>query len=112
DRCRPQTTSSVTSGDGRRPARTRMPDSLIDPTQTNPVTVSDSAAKRIAFLMAQEQTPAMLRVAVSGGGCSGFQYVFDFDTVRNEDDVVIEKNGAVVLVDSTSLELLKGSVID
>ena len=89
-----------------------MPDSLIDPTQTNPVTVSDSAAKRIAFLMAQEQTPAMLRVAVSGGGCSGFQYVFDFDTVRNDDDVVIEKNGAVVLVDSTSLELLKGSVID
>ena len=76
------------------------------------VAVTDNAARRIAFLMSRETQPTMLRVAVSGGGCSGFQYVFDFDTKRNEDDLVIEKEGAVVLIDSTSLDLLRGSTID
>ncbi len=89
-----------------------MPDSLIDHAQATPVTVTDTAAKRIAFLASREQSPAMLRVAVSGGGCSGVQNIFDIDKVRNDDDLVIEKDGAVVLVDSTSLELLKGCVID
>lgn len=85
-----------------------MPDALIE-TQ---VTLSDSAAKRIAFLLARESADAKLRVAVNGGGCSGFQYVFDFDTKTGDDDIVIEKNGAKVLIDSASLELLKGSEID
>ncbi len=51
-------------------------------------------------------------MAVLGGGCSGFQYSFAFDDARNDDDTVIEKNGAVVVIDSTSLDLLKGSEID
>lgn len=76
------------------------------------VSVTDSAARRIAFLASREQLPSMLRVAVLGGGCSGFQYNFDFDTKRNDDDLVIEKNGATVLIDSTSLEFIKGSEID
>ena len=77
------------------------------------VEVTDSAAKRIAHLAAKEAQPGiMLRVAVLGGGCSGFQYSFAFDDTRNDDDMVIEKNGAAVVVDSTSLELLKGSQID
>ena len=76
------------------------------------VSVTDSAARRIAFLASREQLPSMLRVAVLGGGCSGFQYNFDFDTKRNDDDLVIEKDGATVLIDSTSLEFIKGSEID
>jgi iron-sulfur cluster insertion protein len=76
------------------------------------VTLSDSAARRIAFLLAREPTDAKLRVAVNGGGCSGFQYVFDFDSRQGDDDVLIEKDGARVLIDSASLELLQGSEID
>lgn len=74
--------------------------------------VTDSAAKRIAFLAAKEPRPVMMRVAVLGGGCSGFQYNFSFEERRNEDDLLIEQGGASVLVDSTSLELLKGSELD
>ena len=74
--------------------------------------VSESAAKRIAFLASKEAKPVMMRVAVLGGGCSGFQYNFSFEDQRNEDDLVIERSGAAVLVDSTSLELLKGSELD
>ena len=74
--------------------------------------VTENAAKRIAFLAAKEAKPVMMRVAVLGGGCSGFQYNFSFDEQRNEDDLLIERNGAAVVVDSTSLELLKGSELD
>ncbi len=74
--------------------------------------VSESAAKRIAFLASKEAKPVMMRVAVLGGGCSGFQYNFSFEDQRNADDLVIERDGASVLVDSTSLELLKGSELD
>jgi iron-sulfur cluster insertion protein len=74
--------------------------------------VTDSAAKRIAFLAAKEPKPVMMRIAVLGGGCSGFQYNFSFEEQRNEDDLLIEHRGASVLVDSTSLELLKGSQLD
>jgi len=74
--------------------------------------VTESAAKRIAFLAAREAKPVMMRVAVLGGGCSGFQYNFSFEESRNSDDLLIERDGASVLVDSTSLELLKGSELD
>ena len=74
--------------------------------------VSENAAKRIALLASREAKPVMMRVAVLGGGCSGFQYNFSFEEQRNDDDLVIERNGASVLVDSTSLELLKGSELD
>ena len=90
-----------------------MPDAIIDsPAADIQVTLSDSAARRIAFLLSRETADAKLRVAVNGGGCSGFQYVFDFDTRAGDDDVLIEKDGARVLIDSASLELLKGSQID
>jgi iron-sulfur cluster insertion protein len=74
--------------------------------------VSESAARRIAFLASREAKPVMMRVAVLGGGCSGFQYNFSFEEQRNDDDLVIERSGAAVLVDSTSLEFLKGSELD
>jgi iron-sulfur cluster insertion protein len=77
-----------------------------------PFSVSESAARRIAVLASKEAKPVMMRVAVLGGGCSGFQYNFSFEEQRNEDDLLIEHNGAKVVVDSTSMELLKGSELD
>jgi iron-sulfur cluster assembly accessory protein len=78
----------------------------------NTVSLSDRAARRIAEILKDEPAPAMLRVAVNGGGCSGFQYDFSFDSARAEDDLVIEKLGATVLIDPVSLDFLKGSEID
>ena len=78
-----------------------------------PVSVTESAARRVAALIEKEGDPnLMLRVAVSGGGCSGFQYGFTFDDRQNDDDSVIERDGVKVLVDSMSLLYLTGSEID
>jgi iron-sulfur cluster insertion protein len=74
--------------------------------------VTTNAAKRIAFLAGKEAKPVMMRVAVLGGGCSGFQYNFSFEEARNDDDLLIERDGAAVLVDATSLDLLRGSELD
>ena len=77
------------------------------------VNVTESAARRIAFLMTQEDTPNVrLRIAVSGGGCSGFQYGFSFDDTVNADDRLFTRGGAAVVIDETSLELLGGAEID
>ena len=77
------------------------------------VTVTESAARRIAAIMAAEGDATLkLRIAVSGGGCSGFQYGFTLDDTVNEDDRLFERAGAVVVIDETSLELLKGAEID
>jgi iron-sulfur cluster insertion protein len=84
---------------------------VVDMSET-PFSVTESAAKRIAFLASKEAKPVMMRVAVLGGGCSGFQYNFSFEEERNDDDLLIERDGATVVVDSTSLELLKGSELD
>ena len=85
----------------------------ISPASGGPgLTLADSAARRLAKLGEAEGRPVLLRVAVDGGGCSGFQYNFSFEDQRNDDDLVIERSGAAVLVDSTSLELLKGSELD
>lgn len=77
-----------------------------------PVSVSARAAKRVAEILRAEPTPAMLRVAVTGGGCSGFQYNFALDAVKAEDDLVLERDGAVILIDSLSLDFLRGAEID
>jgi iron-sulfur cluster insertion protein len=77
------------------------------------IAVSDSAARRIAVLKGQEEAPdAFLRIAVSGGGCSGFQYGLSFDEQRNPDDFVFEQGGVAVVVDDTSLDLLNGAELD
>src|ERR1700744_5813655 len=77
------------------------------------VTLSASAAKRVAELKVQENTPdAFLRLAVSGGGCSGFRYDFSFDKTRKEDDRAFERDGVTLIVDEVSLDLLKGAEID
>jgi len=77
-----------------------------------PVTVSTRAAKQIAKIVAAEAKPMMLRLSVSGGGCSGFQYNFELDDKETADDLVIAKDTIKVLIDATSLEFLKGSEID
>jgi iron-sulfur cluster assembly accessory protein len=78
----------------------------------SPVTVSASAAKRIAQILKAESAPAMLRVAVTGGGCSGFQYNFTIDDTKMDDDLVVARDGATVLIDPMSLDFLKGAEID
>jgi iron-sulfur cluster assembly accessory protein len=77
-----------------------------------PVTVSARAAKRIATILKSEPAPAMLRIAVTGGGCSGFQYNFIIDDVSTDEDLVLERDGATVLIDPMSLDFLKGAEID
>lgn len=77
-----------------------------------PISLTDRAAARIHEVLASETAGAMLRISVNGGGCSGFQYVFDVDHERGEDDLVVERDGATVLVDSVSLQYMDGAVID
>lgn len=77
------------------------------------VTLTESAARRVSALRLQENTPnAFLRLAVSGGGCSGFQYGFTFDEDRHDDDVAFERDGVTLVVDAVSLDLVKGAEID
>ncbi|MDH3596417.1 MAG: iron-sulfur cluster insertion protein ErpA [Rhodospirillales bacterium] len=77
------------------------------------VEVTANAAKRVAWLIEQEgRDGLMLRVSVSGGGCSGFQYGFSFDDALGEDDRTFERDGVTVVVDEVSLDLLNGSQID
>jgi iron-sulfur cluster assembly accessory protein len=81
-------------------------------TVTPDVSISERAAKRIARILASEPGGTALRISVSGGGCSGFQYAFELDASRLPDDLVVERDGAVVLIDSISLPFVSGSEID
>ncbi|EJL58007.1 MULTISPECIES: iron-sulfur cluster insertion protein ErpA [unclassified Rhizobium] len=76
------------------------------------VTLSDAAAKRIAAIVGTEPGKSALRVSVEGGGCSGFSYKFDLADNAQDDDTVVEKNDAKVLIDSLSLVYMAGSEID
>ncbi len=76
------------------------------------VTVSERAALRIGEILRREPAGTMLRVSVEGGGCSGFQYKFDTERERTDDDIVIEKGSATVLIDPVSLNYMAGSEID
>jgi len=76
------------------------------------LTLSENAARRIKAIGETEGRPLMLRVAVDGGGCSGFQYRFDLVDAVEDDDLKVERDDAVALVDVVSMALLKGSEID
>jgi iron-sulfur cluster insertion protein len=79
----------------------------------DPIVFTDSAAKKVGALIADEGNDNLkLRVYISGGGCSGFQYGFTFDEEVNEDDTSIENGGVTVLIDSMSIGYLKGAEID
>ena len=74
---------------------------------------TETAAAKVSELIAEENNPDLkLRVYVTGGGCSGFQYGFTFDEEVNEDDTLVIKNGVTVLVDSMSVQYLSGAEID
>src|SRR5262245_6068737 len=78
-----------------------------------PLRLSSSAAKRITTVVAAEGKPAArLRVSVAGGGCSGFQYLFTLDDKSEDGDIVVERDGAAVVVDGMSLMYVIGSELD
>ena len=89
-----------------------MAESMTE-TEERRIIVTESAARRIAALKVEEHAEnAFLRISVSGGGCSGFQYGLSFDDRRNEDDFVFEQDGIGVVVDDVSLGLLDGAEVD
>ena len=78
-----------------------------------PLVFTDNAAGKVKQLIDEEGNPDLkLRVFVTGGGCSGFQYGFTFDELQNEDDSVMEKNGVKLLIDPMSYQYLVGAEID
>ena len=85
----------------------------VDTEMPEPILFTDSAAAKVAELVAEEGNPELkLRVFVQGGGCSGFQYGFTFDEAVNEDDTQMSKNGVTLLIDAMSYQYLVGAEID
>ena len=84
----------------------------MTPNASSDVLITDRAARRIGEILSGEPAGSMLRISVNGGGCSGFQYGFDIEGTRADDDLLLEKEGASVLIDETSLQYLKGSTVD
>jgi iron-sulfur cluster insertion protein len=82
-------------------------------TEMSPLNFTDNAANKVRELIVEEGNAELkLRVFVTGGGCSGFQYGFTFDEVQNEDDTVMQKNGVTLLIDPMSYQYLVGAEID
>ena len=73
--------------------------------------LTESAAKRVLWIAERQSKPAILRLAVDGGGCAGFTYKFDLGTLE-ADDAIVETNGVKLVVDPVSLDLVKGSAVD
>lgn len=76
------------------------------------VTMTERAARRIGEILKAEPTGSALRVSVEGGGCSGFQYKFDVDRAKTDDDLIVGRDGATVFIDSVSLQYMAGAEID
>ena len=76
------------------------------------ITLTHSAAKRVAWIAARQDKPAILRLAVDGGGCAGFTYTFELADRPDGEDAIAETDGVQLIVDPMSLELLKGSAVD
>lgn len=103
------TGGAVAADSGSMDAASMVPGALA----AQRVSLTPSAVRRIGQLREKQGNPSlMLRLTVSGGGCSGFQYGFDFDTTCQEDDFVFEQDGVSVVVDASSLDLVAGSRID
>lgn len=76
------------------------------------ISLTESAARRVAWIAARQSRPAILRLAVDGGGCAGFTYKFDLADAAEDEDSVSETDGVKLIVDPMSLELVKGSAVD
>ena len=76
------------------------------------LTLTPAAAKRVSWIAEKQSKPAILRLSVEGGGCSGFQYKFDLADAAEEDDSISETAGVKLVVDPISLDLVSGSVVD
>ena len=76
------------------------------------ITLTQNAAKRVAWIAGRQHKPAILRLAVDGGGCAGFTYKFELAAVAESGDEVTETDGVKLVVDALSLELVKGSAVD
>jgi iron-sulfur cluster assembly accessory protein len=85
-----------------------MSENLVE----TPVELTEAAARRVAEILKTEPPGSVLRVGVDGGGCSGFTYTYNVTTERADDDLVLERDGATVLIDQISLEFLRGCRID
>ena len=84
----------------------------VTPAMTTDLTMTDRAARKIGEILKAEPSGAMLRLSVLGGGCSGFQYKFDVEKTKADDDAIIVRDGVTMLVDSISLQYLAGSEVD
>jgi iron-sulfur cluster assembly accessory protein len=76
------------------------------------ITLTENAARRVAAIAARKHAPAILRLAVDGGGCAGFTYSFDLADSADDEDTVAETDGVKLIVDPASLELVRGSAVD
>ena len=76
------------------------------------VTITERAARQIGQILKSEPQGSMLRVSVEGGGCSGFQYKFVFERAKADDDLVLAREGATVLIDPVSVQYMAGAEID
>jgi iron-sulfur cluster insertion protein len=76
------------------------------------IDISPAAAARVATIAAKQNKPAMLRLSVDGGGCAGFQYVFGLADAVAEDDITATRDGVTLVVDSVSLDLVRGAMVD
>jgi iron-sulfur cluster insertion protein len=76
------------------------------------VTLTKNAAKRVAWIAERQSKPAILRLAVDGGGCAGFTYKFELAEQQDADDTVVETDGVKLVVDAMSLDLVRGSAVD
>ena len=81
-------------------------------TTLSPLTLTDAAAARVAAIAGKQDRPAMLRLSVEGGGCSGFQYKFELADGVDDDDITSKTDGVTLVVDPVSLDLVAGSVVD
>lgn len=87
--------------------------SVVETFDAAVLTLTDNAARKVKSLVAEEGNPGLkLRVYVTGGGCSGFQYGFSFDEAVNDDDTVVTNDGAQLLVDPLSIQYLTGARVD
>lgn len=81
-------------------------------TTTTDITLTNNAAARVALIAQKQSKPAILRLSVEGGGCSGFQYKFGLADAPESDDVVVETDGVQLVVDTISLDLVRGAEVD